>query len=167
DYANAYFNLGLIKFHKREYIQAEEMFQEFIKRVPTDADGYQNLGEVYLKLENYEKAESQLLRAIELNPDFAKSYLSLSELYLYENKTEKSEMWFKKFSAMRPEDPEAYFYLALKNSLNKSQSLRNLEMALQKGYKDYDRIQGESRLATLRESPEFKKLIKQYFPDKR
>jgi len=166
DYANAYFNLGLINFHKKEYIKAEGLFQEFIKQVPSDPDGYQNLGEVYMKLGKFEEAASQLLKAIELNPAFAKSYLSLSELYLYENKPEKSEIWFKKFSAMRPEDPEGYFYLALKNSPNKPQSLHNLELALQKGYKDYERIQSETRLAHLRETPEFKKLIKKYFPNK-
>ncbi|MFN0173806.1 MAG: caspase family protein [Saprospiraceae bacterium] len=166
DYANAYFNLGLIKFHKGAYIEAEGMFQEFIKLVPKDPDGYQNLGEVYMKLSKFGEAEAQLLKAIELNPDFAKSYLSLSELYLFDNKPEKSEMWFKKFSAMRPEDPEGYFYLALKSSPNNSQSLRHLETALQKGFKDYNRIQSENRLAVLRDTPEFKKLIKKYFPDK-
>jgi tetratricopeptide (TPR) repeat protein len=112
------------------------------------------------------KAEEYFLKAIELNPDFAKPYLSLSEFYLSENDYEKSDMWFKEFNNRAPEDPEGYFYLALRNSENPNQAIRNLELAFQKGFKSFDRLNKELRLAPLRKKLEYKNLVKKYFPDR-
>lgn len=166
DYTNAYFNLGNASYNTGDFVKAAEMWEAYRKRNPIDPAVYNSLGEACVKLEKRKEAESYFLKAIELNPTFGDPYIGISTLYLYENKYELSESWFKEFSKLKPDDPEGHYYLALRNSQDYSVSLRHLETAFQKGFKAYNRLKDEQRLAPLRSKAEYIKLVKKYFPDK-
>lgn len=166
EYSNAYFNLGIYYFRKGNYTSAEQMFEEYKRRIPTDPDVYENLGEVTLKLGKPEIAEAHFLKALEINPQYAAARLGLSELYLSKGELNKSDEWYKEYSKIRPDDANGFFYLALRNSQNTSLALNYLESAFKKGFKDIDRLKVEPRLNTIRNKPEFSKLVKKYFPDR-
>ena len=64
----------------------------------------------------------------------------------------------------------SYFYYntACLASLDKKtkEALENLEISFQKGYKDYDHLQKDTDLDNIRNTDEYKQLLKKYFPDK-
>ena len=64
----------------------------------------------------------------------------------------------------------SYFYynIACLASLDKKtkEALENLEISFQNGYKGYDHVQKDTDLDNIRNTEEFKQLLKKYFPDK-
>ncbi|MCA9977691.1 MAG: tetratricopeptide repeat protein [Anaerolineales bacterium] len=77
-------NLGIIAFHRNDYLAAEHAWQEALHlhsqmQYPAEAAGIRNnLGKVYTQLGEWETAEQMLLQAIEV-------YDSLGDLYQWAN----------------------------------------------------------------------------------
>lgn len=166
EYLNAYLNLGLYYYHKNDYAQAEREWMEYQKRNPNDPEVCTNLGDVAMKVGRLEDAEAYFLKAIALSPQYHLAYRNLGELYLKKNLPDRSTKWLNDYTTLKPDDPEGYFQLALASKQPSEQTLRYLETAFQKGFKDYERLKNEAGLAAQRGKPEYKKLIKQYFPEK-
>lgn len=165
-YAIAYFNLGLSYYHNANYIQAEKIWEEYHKRNPNDLDVLQNLGDISMKLGKKDEAELRFLKVIELDPQFGLAYFSLGELYLVKNDPNKSVKWFEQYLSLKPDNSERYFQVAIALHHQPTQALGYLETALKKGFKDYERMKNETGFASIRSLPGYKKLVKQYFPDK-
>jgi tetratricopeptide (TPR) repeat protein len=143
------------------------MWVEYDRRNPDDPSTLLSLGDVGLKLgKGSEYAERLILRAIELDKEYYKAYFDLGVLYLGKNEFSKAEKNFKDFTRLRPEDAEGYFHLAIAQNQNAAQSILSFETSLKKGFNDYERIKSEKRLAALRSKPEYKMLLKEYFPGK-
>lgn len=165
-YAIAYYNLGLSYYHGGDYQSAEKVWEVYRKRSPNDPDVYQNLGDVAVKLGKPILAEPYFLKAIELDSEYSMAYFSMGELYLSKNETEKSAKWFEQYRDLKPDDPGGYYQLAVLAKKNPSQALQYLETAFKKGFKDYDKLKNELGFDSLRSHPEYKSLIKVYFPEK-
>lgn len=166
NYGDAYVNLGLYHFKKGDYAAAEKIWEEYRKRNPNDKEIYQNLGEAAFKLGKTTEAEAHFLKAISLDAQFKMPFFSQGELYLSKNDLPQSAKWFSEYIKLNPEDPMGYFYLAVAQSPTPTEALTTLETAFKKGFSDLERLKNEARLAGMRKLPAYKKLLKQYFPDK-
>src|SRR6185312_5978740 len=84
--------------------------------------------------------------------------------YLFIGKTELSKYYYTKTGLLH----YYYYNMACIGSLDKKtkEALENLELSFQNGYKDYDHILQDTDLDNIRNTEEFKQLIKKYFPDK-
>lgn len=165
-YALAYYNLGLSYYYDGNYVQAEKIWEEYCKRNPNDLDVILNLGDIAMRLGKTGEAERRFQKVIELDPQYSLAYFSLGELFLANNEIGKSKKWFKDYVALKPNTPEGYFQLAIVSVQRSEESLLYLKTALQKGFKDYERLKNEARFASLHSMTEYKKLVKQYFPGK-
>jgi tetratricopeptide (TPR) repeat protein len=89
---------------------------------------------------------------------------NLAFAYLFNGQANQSKYYYTKAGAL------SYFYYntACIASLHKktSEALQNLETSFQNGYNDFNHIQEDTDLDNIRNTEEFKQLLKKYFPGK-
>ncbi|WP_316783335.1 tetratricopeptide repeat protein [Pedobacter frigiditerrae] len=127
-------------------------------------DGYK----LYSK-KDFQKAITFFEKSITSDSTFTDSYNVAGLAALYSKKIPHAEKFFNKLIAIDEDDTNAYYNLACLYSLNNdlTKSLKNLEFALSKGYKEYAHIMEDEDLTNLRKSSAFTVLMKKYFPNKK
>jgi tetratricopeptide (TPR) repeat protein len=122
------------------------------------------LAGVYKSLDRISEAEFYCRRSLTLNPRFAPGYILLGALLKKPGCLEESVSACKKAVLLDPECTAAYYDLACYYSLLSKceQSLTAIEMALCKGFADYDWLLQDPDLEAMRQLPEFKILIQSY-----
>ena len=68
---------------------------------------------------------------------------------------------------LRPEDPTAHYNLACRYALLKQRdkAIKTLRRAVELGYRDFDFMQEDHDLDSIRKDPRFRKLVKEMFPE--
>lgn len=99
---------------------------------------------------------------IERNPENPDLYILRAKTYLKINKYNSAISDFIKVVELEPGNTEVYYAIASTASLahNKEYALRWLKKALEAGFNDYQRIATDSSLDNIRNSKEFKELMK-------
>jgi len=126
----------------------------------------QKNGMIQIRNANYYRAEQYFRRALEikeagLRTDNAKSHFGLGLALAYQHKFDEAKKSFEIAIEMVPNLSDAYYSLASIYSLQgkKDLAIFNLEMALKKGFNNYEFIQNDTDLDYIRNDPRFKKLI--------
>jgi tetratricopeptide (TPR) repeat protein len=164
EYLFAYNNLALSYFYLKNYAMAEEMWQNFLSLEPNNPETYNNLGYVGIKLNKPQtETEPLIKKAIDIDPNYFEAYLSMGEMYLYYKDYSMAEQWIQRYIKLVPDDYTGYYLLALSQHGIPSQALSSLELALKKGYKDYEMLQNEPLLSEIRKTPAYKKLLEKHF----
>lgn len=167
EYSDAYYNLALSYYNDKKYLEAEAMWKEYDRRNPNDPATIASLGQVGLDLKRgLDYALPLFLKAIAIDSNYSVAYLDLGMAYLELNQAQNAEKSIQRAIALAPEVPEGYFQLTILQNQQSNAALKSLEQAFQNGFQDYDRLNTEPRLNTLRKKAEYKSLIKKYFPDK-
>jgi len=101
----------------------------------------------------------------EVDSTYKKNLLySLAFSYLFTGNSAAAKYYYEKVGEL------SYYYynVACMASLDNKikDALENLELSFQKGYKDYDHLQKDTDLDNIRNTREFKQLLKKYYPDK-
>ncbi len=150
------------------YEDAVECFQQAMDSGHDTFDAHYCLAGVYKSLDRYPEAELQCRRSLELNPRFAPGYILLGALLKNPGRLEESVAACKKAVLIDPDCTAAYYDLACYYSLlaKREQSLAAMEMALCKGFTDFEWVLKDPDLEALRQNPEFKLLLKSYRPNK-
>ena len=81
DYADALNNLGVLFVQARKYAEAEEKFEECIRKAPDFDQAYLNLARVYLISNEKDKARSTLQALLEKQPEHKMAQQMLQMLY--------------------------------------------------------------------------------------
>ena len=81
---------------------------------------------------------------------------------------DSARIYYYKVISIDPKFTNAYYNIACLASIDKKtrEALENLEISFQNGFKDYDHLQKDTDLDNIRNTDEYKQLIKKYFPDK-
>jgi tetratricopeptide (TPR) repeat protein len=160
-YNKAWFNLGLAEFYLGAYEKAEKTFQTYRYRMPNDPDGYQSLGEINLKLGNKVKAEKWYLKAIAVDPKYAGAYFSLGELAAARAEWAKAAKQFETYHQLEPEDTNGLLQLAIAyaGERNSAKTIRYLQSAFSKGFKDREKVLQHPNFSWLKEDAAFKALM--------
>lgn len=169
DHAPAHFNLGHWHRYYRNFQEGADYFNTFLQLQPQDADGYADLAQLYVMWKKYDEARPLFIKALELAPDHAIALYNFANLTLKQGEITQAIDLFLQYKAMEPKDPDVYFALTCAYSLggNLTEAMSNLKHLLEDlEYRDYDKLQADTDLEALRELPEYKALIKRYFPDK-
>jgi tetratricopeptide (TPR) repeat protein len=148
------------------YEDAVECFRQAIDCGHDTFDAHYCLAGVYKSLERFREAEVHCRRTLELNPRFAPAYILLGSLLKAPGRLEESVAACKKAVLLDPDCTAAYYDLACYYSLlaKREQSLAAMEMALCKGFSDFDWVLRDPDLEALRQNPEFKLLLQSYRP---
>ena len=167
-FAKAYGNLGNLLSAQGRYTEAEKQFRKAIQLDSTSPIFQSSLGNVFRANGQYLKAEQQFKKAVELDSTTANHYNNLGIIYNITGRYLEAEKAFKTTIRLDTNFVFAYFNLGCTYSLLKlvDQAFYTLEISLKKGYKDYDGIQQDPELATLRErKKQWNALMKKYFPN--
>ena len=110
------------------------------------------------------------------NPGYAFALVDLGRLNIRTGKYEKAESYLaeaktildKELGEENPANGEVYFNLGTLYAVKKdnTKALEYLEKAFQLKYHDLKSLESTKDLDAIRVTPEFKKLIEKYFPDK-
>ncbi len=122
------------------------------------------LAGVLKSLEKIREAEIHCRRSLALNPRFAPAYILLGSLLKKPGCLEESVTACKKAVLLDPECTAAYYDLACYYSLlsKREQALAAMEMALCKGFSDFEWLRRDPDLEDLRLNPEFEFLLQSY-----
>jgi tetratricopeptide (TPR) repeat protein len=122
------------------------------------------LAGVYKSLEKPGDAERHCRRSIEINSRFAPAHILLGSILKSPGRLEESVACCKRAVLLDPDCLAAYYDLACYYSLlgRREQSLAAMEMALCKGFTDFDWLLKDPDLEALRRNPEFDLLIRSY-----
>jgi len=160
------FDRGLEYADAYLYEDAVECFSQALTRGHDTFDSHYCLAGVYKSLERLDEAEIHCRRALALNPRFAPAYILLGALLKKPGCLDKSVSACKKALLLEPECTAAYYDLACYYSLldKREQALAAMEMALCKGFSDFDWVMRDPDLEGLRQYPEFHLLVQSYRP---
>lgn len=103
-------------------------------------------------------------RLIGENPDFSEALIALGDAYTKKGLYGKGLAVDKKLAALRPDDPAVHYNLACDYSLLKMQdeSLRELEVALRTGYRDFGFMEKDPDLQFIRQENRYAVLVEKY-----
>ncbi len=145
----------------------EQAVVYFIKAMDAGMDNFEVhycLAGVYKSLDDTGLAMSHCSKAIERNPGFPPAFILLGGLLREGARYSESVQACKKALLLDPDCVTAYYDLACYYSLSNEpdKALAALEMALCKGFADFDWMQRDVDLQSLRQRPEFEFLLKTY-----
>jgi tetratricopeptide (TPR) repeat protein len=161
-----HFDRGLEFADAYLYEDAVECFRQAMASGHDTFDAHYCLAGVYKSLERHQDAEKHCRRALELNPRFAPAYILLGSLLKKPGRLEESVTACKKALLLDPDCTAAYYDLACYYSLldKREQALAAMEMALCKGFCDFEWVVRDPDLEGLRRNPEFQLLLQSYRP---
>jgi tetratricopeptide (TPR) repeat protein len=148
------------------YEEAVETLEAALKLAHSPFETHYCLAGVRKSLSHYDEAEKHIRSSLALNPAFAPAHVLLGEILKPAGRLTESIAACKRALLLDPESAAAYYdlacYYALLNASDKS--LAALEMALCKGFLDFEWLAQDPDLALLRERPEFVYLLQKYRP---
>ncbi len=164
-----HYYLGSMYYLKGEYENAISCLDKALSLDSSFIWPYSLIGDSYLRLEKHEEAELVLLAGYDKDSTYMPLVNALGGVYAGKEELTKAVYFYKKAIDYDDSNMLPYYNLAMVQSKqnNIMDALRNLEIFLQKGGTIYyDHIQTNTDLDPLRELPEYKELMKKYFPEK-
>jgi|GEM_PF-1495818 len=166
DLGRKFFERGLEFADAFLFEEAVEAFEAGLKLGHAPFESHYCLAGVQKSLTHYSEAESHIRRSLALNPAFAPAHVLLGEVLKPSGRLEESIAACKRALLLDPECAAAYYDLACYYTLSAEtdKALAALEMALCKGFADFDWLGQDPDLGTLRLRPEFTYLLQKYRP---
>lgn len=163
----AFNNLGNCYLQTQQFEKAEPLFKNAIKLDSTHFFAWSNLGFCFLQMKNYVAAEIVLNKAIMLDSSLANPFRHIGMIYLKTNRLQEAKNNFLKSLELNPNYLAAILSMAyLSLAENKlSDAYYFVEKAIIKG-SSFEQLVKDEDLAPFRALPEYKELMKKYFPDK-
>jgi hypothetical protein len=117
-------------------------------------------GAAWLSEGNFEKARERFLEAIGADPGIPEAYNGVGVTHRMRNELGEALAWYKKALALDPDFGDAYYNMACVYALRgeRTLALRYLQIAAMNGYATAEGIDGDSDLASLRGTREYRAL---------
>ncbi|MDM8551656.1 tetratricopeptide repeat protein [Desulfobacterales bacterium HSG2] len=164
DHAEARGNLKKALTAQENFDKAVTIIQEKLEIAPENPELYHELGNLYRKHGQTDAATEQYQKALSVRPDFADSLHSLAIMYAMKGKYDQAISLLKKETELRPDHAETYYSVAsIYARQNKTeQSVNWLKKAIEKGFDRWERIKTDVNLENIRNSSDYKEMIKDY-----
>jgi tetratricopeptide (TPR) repeat protein len=166
DLGRKFFERGLEFADAFLYEEAVDAFVSALQLGHAPFETHYCLAGVRKSLGHYEEAETHIRRSLALNPAFAPAHILLGEILKPMGRLQESVEACKRALLLDPESAAAYYDLACYFSLlnQGEKSLTAMEMALCKGFSDFEWLTEDPDLSVLRQRPEFHFLLQKYRP---
>ena len=146
-YPEAINNLGTVYYAEKRYGHAAGLYKRALKLSPDSASIYSNLGTAYFAQKKYKEAAMAYDKALQLDPEIFE-HRSTYGVLLQERSVEeraKYHYYLAKIYAKEGQNERALLYI---------------RKALEEGFTDRKKLIQDPEFAALRDSPEFKELLK-------
>jgi superkiller protein 3 len=160
--ASSYFNLGLSLFRQKKYEESLQNFLRATELVPDDAEYWDLVGNAYMELHRLDEAQRALEKSIELAPSYSLGHYDLGVVFSrIKGREAEALKLFKHAITLCPEGALPYYAISCLYSLQnkKKLALDYLRKSIERGYHDREYIDSDPDLDTLRDDPEFKKIM--------
>lgn len=159
-----YNEIGLLYWLLNQSDSATYHFHKATEWAPSWSIPWSNLCMTYGKKTDLDKALIFGQKAILLNPEYISGHINLGIIWMSKGNYRKADKFFKRTIELDPNYPFSYYNLACSRALRnqKNMAMKWLEMALKKGYSDFEHLEKDKDLDCLRDMSSYNKLIFQY-----
>ncbi|MCJ7772986.1 MAG: tetratricopeptide repeat protein [Desulfobacterales bacterium] len=161
--ASTYYNIAHDLSVQGDSVQAAQYYQDALQLSPGNAMIYNNLGLAFFKQGKVNVAISQFNEALQIEPNSAKTHNNLAIVLATIGETDGAIEHFLEVIRIDPDySPSVYFNLAgMYSRQNKvDESIKWLNMAIEKGYANWDLIKTDKDLDNIRNSSHYKRIVK-------
>ena len=146
---------------------AEQYARKAMELCPSWLFPCTSIAAFFSSIGEFDRAKPYLEQAIRIDSNSAIVWNTWGYYYHDQKQYAKAEQQYKKSVQLDPDNANAYYNLACCQSLQGRVRNANeyLEQALKSGFIGYNWIQNDPDLTPLRALPEWKTLMKKYFPD--
>jgi tetratricopeptide (TPR) repeat protein len=162
-------NMGVLFSSMQKTDSAIVIYKQALAADSTFALAWNNLGTAYNDLALYDTAILFYQKAIHYDPSYTRAYFNMGMAYYNQQMYDTAILYIQKAAAMEPDVSFHYYYLACAYALKEEpgESIKNIRRALEKGYNNKYNLLNDLDLASVRNLPQFKELIKKFFPAKK
>ncbi|MBL7798896.1 MAG: tetratricopeptide repeat protein, partial [Saprospiraceae bacterium] len=166
-YDQPHASLGSLFIRQERYDEAEYHYLTAARLNPTAATYRIYLGILYVTMQRYSEAELRFRQAIQMDSTYYWAHNELGKMYLKTGQASQAEAMFMAFAHDVQWKNTAMLNMACVRVAQKrsGEAFEFLEEALKTG-SDLESLESDTDLAPLRALPEWKALMKKYFPDK-
>jgi len=114
--------------------------------------------------ENIDNAIREFGQAIQMEPGYAEAYSNRAVAYMQQPRFNKAQEDLNKALEMAPNSPSIHDDMACLHSLDGKVDLAldEIDAALTKGFSEYDVLRRDSDLESVRNHPEFRKVLEKH-----
>ena len=147
-----------------EAVEAERASREAIRLGFNRMGAYYHLGRALYLQGRYEEAVGAMEQARNLSPQSSTPDLGLAQVYLAKGDYDRSlSYWLRQPESLRATAIGAYWGSSIYAARGeKEKALVEMQVALEKGFRDFAAIDASTHLASLRADPRFQKLLSRY-----
>ncbi|MEI2696511.1 MAG: tetratricopeptide repeat protein [Saprospiraceae bacterium] len=162
-----WYGLGRSLYQQRKYEPAISAYQKALTLYPNYLDALVGIGEILQNQKHFAEAEQQLKKAIALDSTNVFANRVLGNVYFNTNRPDEARQQFLKTIELDPNARWARIGMAavLAAEGKTAEAIGYVEQAIWKGI-TFEQLQSDEDLATLRDMPEWKVLMKKHFPEK-
>jgi serine/threonine protein kinase/Tfp pilus assembly protein PilF len=162
-FADAWVARGDCHSRMRAYPKAVEDFTAAVKLKPDHSEVWTGRAWAYLNLQEWAKAAADYTEAIRLAPKVHTNWFHRGHAYLKLEAWDKAAADFTTVVEGWPDAPDGWYLRAIAHAQMKQpdQALADLRQAVAKGFKELERLRGETRFAPLHSSEEFQRLLRE------
>ena len=160
--ANTYYNLGVSHEHDGKRHQAFEYYQKSLALNPNHILAHNNIGILLFQEGQTHEAIRHFKEALRLKPDFPEPLHNLGLVFSSMGRLQESLDYFKKTVSLAPHyNPVVYYNIAcIFGRMHQPEaSIEWLGDAVRHGYENWDLIQSDPDLDSIRNHPGYQRLI--------
>jgi len=148
--------------------KASPFLTSLTARFPENVRGWLKLGDYYYQMRDLPGAEKAYRRALALGPKSPPALIALGNFCMKAGRVDEARTYFITVLESGGNSPYLQYCLAGVEALahHPEKSLQHFAEALKLGYRDLDAINSNADLISIRQLPEFKRLITEYFAGK-
>ena len=101
-------NLGIQNHKKNNFLMAENLYNEVLKKNPEHVQAHFYLGKLFEKSGKLERSISYFEKVIEIDPNYTNAYINLASVFNLLRKYEKAKSYYKKAIEIDPNSSLSY-----------------------------------------------------------
>ncbi|MBA4366423.1 MAG: hypothetical protein C0403_02160 [Desulfobacterium sp.] len=166
DFADAQVAFKQVSDLNKQFNESLKTIEKEIQDDPKNPNLFFQLGKLYEQTNKFDQAIIAYQNSIELQPDFIPALNKIGILYATQNNYKYAIDAFKTIVSIKPEMNSSYYNIAcLYSKQNDTEdALDWLTKAIEKGYKNFDRITTDKDLDNIRKTQTFHIIVNQLKP---
>jgi tetratricopeptide (TPR) repeat protein len=163
-YVAAYNNRGSAWNDKKDYDKAIADFTEAIKLDPKYVVAYSNRGSAWSDKKEFDKAIADYTEAIKLDPKYINAYNNRGSAWSEKKEFDKALADYDEVLKLDPAYEWAYYNKACLFAMQRraDPAFENLRKAFENGFRDFEHMEKDGDLETIRKDPRYKQLLEKF-----